>query len=110
VTGGTSANLMSAPYGVASDGGRVFVAETTNNRVLVFETFPTSNGASADTILGQDNFTHKAANDDDQNGSKDSHPTARTLNSPNGVFVAPGSNDVYVTDYGNNRILKFNPQ
>jgi DNA-binding beta-propeller fold protein YncE len=110
VTGGTSANLMNGPYSVASDGGRVFVADTTNNRVLVFETFPTINGPNADTVFGQNNFSRKTANDDNQNSSPDSHPTARTLNHPTGVFVSSGSNDVYVTDLGNNRVLLFNPK
>ena len=108
--GGTSQNTMSGPYSVASDGSRVFVADTNNNRVLVFNTFPTASAPNADTVLGQHFWTRKTANDDDQNGIQDAAPTARTLDLPTGVFVESAGGDVYVTDSANNRVLAFNPQ
>ena len=33
------------------------VADTDNNRVLIWNSIPTTNGANADLVLGQDNFT-----------------------------------------------------
>jgi hypothetical protein len=111
ITGSTSQTGMSNPYGVASDGSRVFVADNKNNRVLVFNTFPTSSGTSADNVIGQNYWTTKAPNDDDQNGTRDANPTGRTLYSPTAVFaVGGGSGSVYVTDSANSRVLLYNPK
>lgn len=110
-SGGTSQSGMNAPYSVASDGSRVFVADTSNNRVLVFENFPAQSGQNADTVLGQNYWSNKTANDDDQNSQQDGNPTGRTLKVPTGVFaIGGGTPSVYVTDFGNNRVLQFEPQ
>jgi hypothetical protein len=55
--GGISGSSLWNPYGVYSDGTRLYVADTVNNRVLVWNTIPTVNGQSADFALGQPNFT-----------------------------------------------------
>lgn len=102
---GVSASTFHAPYGVASDSVHIYIADTGNNRVLVFNSFPTSNGGSADSVLGQDSFTRNTANDDDQNNHPDDNPTGRTLSGPTGVAIA--SSMLYVTDTGNNRVLLF---
>lgn len=112
-TGSTSQSGMNNPYSVASDGAFVFVADNANNRVLVFSGFPKQAAPKALTVLGQNYWTTKTANDDNQDGTQDGGPSARTLNSPTGVYAvvngSTGNTDVYVTDSGNNRILKFNP-
>ena len=36
--------------------GNIYVADTGNNRVLMWESLPTSNGASADSVLCQEDF------------------------------------------------------
>lgn len=100
---------MNSPYGVTSDGTHVYIADTLNNRVLEFSTFPAGNGAAATTVLGQQNFNHVTANDDDQNNSANANPSARTLNTPTGVYVGAGSNNLWVTDAANQRVLLFNP-
>jgi hypothetical protein len=51
--GGVSAATMNNPTGVFYDGTRLFVADTLNYRVLVWNAFPTANGQAADLILGQ---------------------------------------------------------
>lgn len=96
------------PRSVTSNGNQLFVADTGKKRVLIWDTFPTGNGAAADKILGQSDFEHKVANDDDQNGEIDGSPTARTLDSPRGVVVR--GNQLFVTDTNNNRVLIFNGQ
>jgi hypothetical protein len=55
--------------GVYTDGNKLFVADILNQRVLIFNSIPTSNGASADVVVGQPNFT-----------SNSSGTTANTLN------------------------------
>lgn len=52
-----NASSLSAPSGVWTDGTRVVVADRGNNRVLVWTSFPTTDGQAADLVLGQPNFT-----------------------------------------------------
>lgn len=56
-TPATTARGMRGPSGVWSDGTKLLVADTVNDRVLVWNTFPTSNGQSPDLVLGQPDFT-----------------------------------------------------
>lgn len=49
----SDADGMSGPFGVASDGTRLIVADTNNNRVLIFNKIPTEPGVKADVVLGQ---------------------------------------------------------
>lgn len=106
-----SGQTMNTPVGLASDGTRLFVADSGNNRVLIFNSFPIANNTAADDVLGQESFTRNTANDDDgsatnpQDGTAETAPTARTLSRPTGVFYLNGR--LYVTDRGNNRILLF---
>ena len=110
-TGGSGQSGMSAPYSVASDGSRVFIADTGNNRVLVYDNFPAASAPNADTVLGQNYWNYKTANDDNQDQQQDANPTGRTLSRPTGVFALGGATEqLFVSDYGNNRVLEFNPQ
>ena len=47
---------LRAPAGVASDGKILAIADTDNNRVLIWNSIPTANGAPADIVLGQAGF------------------------------------------------------
>ncbi|HYW05247.1 MAG TPA: NHL repeat-containing protein [Gammaproteobacteria bacterium] len=102
---GASQTLMNDPKGVDGFGGGLFVADTGNNRVLIFNSTPASNGAGASVVLGQSDFTHHAANDDNQDGSPDAGPTDRTLDAPAGLRAF--GREVLVADTGNNRWLGF---
>ena len=53
---GTSRSKLRWPVSVATDGKRVIVADTYNNRILIWNSFPTRNGQPADIVLGQDSF------------------------------------------------------
>ncbi len=57
-TTGTSASTMNSPQGVFVDevGGRLFVAETSNFRVLIFDISSITNGEAAVNVLGQTDF------------------------------------------------------
>ncbi|WP_231292587.1 hypothetical protein [Leptospira meyeri] len=51
-----TASSLATPGGVWSDGTRLFVADSSNGRVLVWNTIPTTNGQPADLVLGQANM------------------------------------------------------
>ncbi|MGQ0720946.1 MAG: hypothetical protein ACT4PE_05140 [Candidatus Eiseniibacteriota bacterium] len=100
-----SATSIDFPLGVTSDGTSLFVADVNFNRVLIFTPFPTVNGAAATGVLGQDSFTSSALNDDDQDGTPDGQPTARTFFGPRDVRVL--GDRLFVADELNNRVMVF---
>lgn len=104
-TAGVSSAALRTPYGIASDGTRIYIADAGNNRVLKFDAFPIASGAVALDVYGQDDFTSRAPNDDDQDGVADDEPSAGTLSSPTGVTYASGV--LYVSDRNNHRVLFF---
>lgn len=48
---GTGRNQMNWPAAVATDGQRVVVADSNNDRILIWNNFPTTNGQSADLVI-----------------------------------------------------------
>lgn len=102
---GSGSSGLNTPYGIGSDGSKFYVADSGNNRVLEFNSFPLASGAAASDVLGQDSFSNLTANDDDQDGEADDEPSERTLSGPTGVTVANGV--VYVSDRNNNRVMQF---
>lgn len=98
--GAVGAGTMSVPQGVYSDGTSLYVSDTGNNRVLVFNTIPAVNGASANVAVGQASLSAGAVN-------AGTTTKAYTLSSP-GAVRAQGGN-LYVGDRGNNRVLIYNP-
>ncbi|MGC1189144.1 MAG: NHL repeat-containing protein [Candidatus Binatus sp.] len=95
---GTTETSLNEPEGIWSDGTRLVVADEANNRVLIWNSIPTSNGAPADVVVGQADFT---------SSDNPEPPTDQSLNEPSGV-AADGSN-LYVEDWQNNRILVYSP-
>ena len=100
-----TARTLSYPFNLDSNGIQLFVADSSNSRVLIWNTFPTSNFTPADVVLGQGDFIHGAYNDDNQDGTHDTNPTARTLYNPYGVYVL--GTQLFITDEGNSRYLIF---
>jgi hypothetical protein len=102
---------LDRPCGVYGVGERLFVADAGNHRVLLWDAFPQANGASADGVLGQSDFDHRAPNDTDQDGTEDTDSSARTLKGKNGVLtVGMASGTLFVGDAGNHRLLVFRGQ
>jgi hypothetical protein len=95
-----SASSMNAPRGIYFDGARLFVADTGNNRVLVWNGLPSASGQPADHVLGQSNFASGQPN------GAAAAPTAATLSGPLAVTVIAGTH-VVVSDAGNHRVLFF---
>ncbi len=92
----TNASLRQ-PNAVATDGVRLVVSDTDNNRVLIWNRIPTQNNQPADLVLGQENFTtNRVANP----------PTASSLRGPQGVWIQ--GNRLMVADTSNNRVLIWN--
>jgi hypothetical protein len=97
-----SAQRMRFPYAIASDAERLFVADTSNNRILIWHGWPRSGaGVPADTVLAQPDMDANGENrwqtvEDD------------SLCWPYGMSLAP-SNDgglvLAIADSGNNRVM-----
>ncbi len=100
VTTTPGANTLYAPDGVFYDGQRLFISDMDNNRILVYNSLPSANGASADEVIGQSNFTSQTGD-----GGLTS-ATSQGLVTPRGLWVDSGN--LYVADAGNNRILIYN--
>jgi hypothetical protein len=94
----TTQNGFQTPTGVASDGNVLAVADTDNNRVLIWKTIPTTNNANADVVLGQPDF--KTANPPPQS------PTASSMRGPQGVWIQGAR--LFVADTQNHRVLVWN--
>jgi NHL repeat len=95
--GGLGAQTFSSPTFAYTSGSKLFVADSNNHRVLIWNTLPTTTRAPADVVLGQPNMTSGTA----------VAPTARTLRSPVGVHV-DANGRLYVVDSGNSRIVYWN--
>jgi uncharacterized protein (TIGR03437 family) len=95
-----TAQSMSGPQGVWIQNGMLFVADTLNNRVLVYKHIPTTNGAAADLVLGQPNFSAYVEVDVSQQTT-----TATASNMLNPVSVTSDGQRLFVSDLGYNRVL-----
>ena len=94
---------LRSPQGVWIQNGKLFVADTQNHRVLIWNSIPTQNRQPADVVLGQANF-NVAFQPDLTKGSTDAH--ANTLLNP--VSVSSDGIRLFVADLGNNRVLIWN--
>ncbi len=92
---------MRLPTAVATDGRFLAVADTDNNRVLIWNSIPTVNGAPANVVVGQPDFQRAVPND-----GQGFTPTSKSLKGPQGVWIQDGR--LLVADTGNNRILIWN--
>ena len=90
------AATLSFPRFALSDGQQLFVADGGNDRVLIFNDMPTTNGVRADTVLGQPDFESLVESD----GASD-------LRAPSSL--ASDGENLYVTDPFTRRILVFTP-
>jgi hypothetical protein len=88
---------LNGPAGVAYAGGKFFVADRGNNRVLVWNTLPTVSGTPADAVYGQHDLV--SAN------KPASGLSNRTLDLPLGLALVDG--DLWVADSSTNRVLRF---
>lgn len=87
--------LFNHQGGIATDGHHLLLADRNNNRVLIWNSLPTSGDTKPDLVLGQPNFITNNPGDGLSN-----------LNWP--VAVATDGTHIFVADTYNNRILVWN--
>jgi sugar lactone lactonase YvrE len=95
-----SATSLKEPSGIVVDAatGKVFVADTENNRVLRYANAATlANGAGAEAVFGQADLISRTA---------PNPPAADTMNGPAGLWIDTGGR-LWVSDANNNRVLMF---
>jgi hypothetical protein len=91
-----AANTLHWPYGVFYHQGKLFVADTGNRRLLIWNQFPTENGQPADMVLGQPDMISR-----NENGG--GSPTAASMRWCHDMTIWDGN--LVVTDAGNNRVM-----
>ncbi len=60
-----TAQSLNWPYGVFSDGQRLWIADTGNRRVLYYESIPLENFTAASQVVGKSNFNERDYNHHD---------------------------------------------
>jgi hypothetical protein len=90
-----AANTLRKPIGVAYNGRVLAVADTDNNRVLIWKSLPTVNQQNADLVVGQKDFTTTLPG-----------ISATSLRGPQGLWL-DANNGLWVCDTGNSRVLYF---
>ncbi len=98
-----TAKSMRGPQGVWIQNGKLYVADTQDNRVLIYNRIPTANGAAADVVLGAPNFTSFVEPDLTQQKTD-----ATATNMLNPVAVTSDGVRLFVSDLGYNRVLVWN--
>ena len=98
-------HTLASPNAIAFDGRFFAVADGADNRVLLWDGWPSRDGQPADAVIGQVDFLHGTENDNDGDGDNDGHPSARTFSGPVGLTFH--QNKLLVVDEGNNRLLIF---
>jgi uncharacterized protein (TIGR03437 family) len=88
---------MRTPTAVATDGKVLAVADTDNNRILIWRTLPTQMDQPADVVIGQPDFTHAATA---------LPPTSKSLRGPQAVWIQNGK--LFVADTQDHRVLIYN--
>src|SRR6202012_4680422 len=90
-----TATALRSPEGVWIQNGKLYIADTGYNRVLIYNQIPTTNGAAADVALGVPTLTTYAQPDLSQQSTSAS---ASTLLNP--VSVTSDGVHLFVTDLG----------
>ncbi|MCZ6689057.1 MAG: hypothetical protein O7H41_05590 [Planctomycetota bacterium] len=98
--------LLDSPLGVATDpAGNLFIVDTLNHRVLVYNPQVTPLTV-AGTLVGPGLVT-KIAGTNSQDFNGDALPPAFTaLSGPSGILIDPAG-DIFVSDTGNRRVRRF---
>ena len=96
-TGGLSASSLNYPSSIYGDATRLYVSDGDNNRTLIWNTIPAASWISPNLEFGQPGMG---------SNTSDNATSATNLNIPETAY-SDGTR-VYVTDFGNNRILIWN--
>ena len=94
-TSGTTQDRLASGGFIAKAGTKLVVSDGLNNRVLIWNSIPTTTGQPADLVLGQTGFTTKVTGN-----------SASSMYSPQGVWT--DGTHLIVVDRFNNRVLIWN--
>lgn len=92
---------LNGPRGTWTDGSSLVVADTGNNRVMIWNELPTTNNIPADIVLGQPDFTSNRANNE-----QGIIPSAQVMKAPTAAWF--DGTKLHVYDHGNQRMLIWN--
>lgn len=116
VTVDPQANNLLNPVSVTSDGQRLIVSDLGHNRILIWNSIPTSNGVAANVVIGQPNMTSAVANntpavceaigEDSAGNPRFPGRCGATINFPR--YALSDGRRLFVADGGNDRVLVFN--
>jgi len=95
----TTSGGFDGPAGFCVAAGRILVADSGNNRILIWNAIPDSSGVPADLVLGQTDFTSRLPN-------RGGQPTATGLDGP--LAVWSDGTRIVVVDSANHRLLIWN--
>jgi hypothetical protein len=110
VNGGSGSRVATAsgfwfPTDVVWGEKGLFVSDSSNNRVLVWNELPKENGQPADLVIGQVDFAQNKFN-------RNAEVSAGTLNDPYGLYLDEDPEDddednwkLYIADRGNSRVV-----
>lgn len=89
---------FNTPNAIAYDNDalQLFVADTSNSRVLVFDLSTITDGEAATHILGQSDY-----------GMSSSDVAIDRLSSPSGIAYDSALHRLFVSDHGNNRVVGY---
>ena len=95
----TQSGMNSVRFVTGDAQGTLYVVEEPNQRVLVYSNAQTkANGGEADYVLGQSDFVSKL---------NPIPPTEASFNIPRAAFYDDVAKTLWVTDFSNNRVLRF---
>lgn len=87
---------LNSPRSIAIDKrGRLYISDTNNHRVLIWNSIPNTNGKAADIIIGAEDFYSSTAS-----------VGMSELNFPSGLLIDDEQN-LWIADTGNHRIVKL---
>ena len=96
-----NASSLNFPTAVWSDGAQLFVLDAGNNRIMIWDSFPTSSNQEATTVLGQADFVSHLSNQGNGDVPSD---TSLSFSVDGGALYCNGT-QLFVADSANNRIL-----
>jgi len=96
---GTGLDQMNWPVSVSVGGGKVVITDTSNDRILIWNSFPTKNGQVADLVINNAGGNTKAE-------GLNTTEKKRSIQWPWGVWTDGGK--IAVTNTGNGIVLLWN--
>ncbi|HPQ17060.1 MAG TPA: hypothetical protein PLP04_17650, partial [Bryobacteraceae bacterium] len=99
------AATLEYPRFALSDGTRLFIADGGNDRILVFNRIPTTNGEAADVVLGQINDHLTQTSDNPDNPDVERRASTDSVRTP--TSLAWDGENLYVSEPFSRRVLVF---